>query len=99
MAWTPTTSAGPDRGAESVTDKPSLISARTIIGFGSPNKENTFGVHGSPLGPDEVAATKENLGWPADPPSTCRRKRSTHFREAVKRGAQAEAEWQSRFDA
>src|SRR5687768_14977350 len=53
--------------ARAETAKPSLIVARTIIGFGSPKKHGTFGVHGSPLGPDEVIATKENLGWPAEP--------------------------------
>ena len=46
--------------------KPSLICCRTILGFGSPNKKNTHDVHGAPLGPDEVKATKKNLGWPED---------------------------------
>ena len=85
--------------ARSVVDKPSLIICRTIIGFGSPNKENTFGVHGSPLGPDEVAATKEALGWPAEPAFYVPEEALTHFREAVKRGADAEAEWQAKWDA
>src|SRR5690606_38900793 len=48
--------------ARAETGKPSIICARTTIGFGSPNKAGTFGVHGSPLGPEEVIATKENLG-------------------------------------
>ena len=47
-------------------DKPSFIACRTVIGKGSPNKENTAGVHGSPLGDEELALTKNNLGWPAD---------------------------------
>ena len=85
--------------ARSVVDKPSLIICRTIIGFGAPNKENTFGVHGSPLGPDEVAATKEALGWPAEPAFYVPEEALTHFREAVKRGAHAEAEWQAKWDA
>ncbi|TWA89385.1 transketolase [Azospirillum brasilense] len=46
------------------SDKPTLIACRTIIGKGAPNKANTHGCHGSPLGADEVAATRENLGWP-----------------------------------
>ena len=46
--------------------KPSLICCRTILGCGSPNKKNTHDVHGAPLGPDEVKATKKNLGWPED---------------------------------
>ena len=48
------------------TGKPTLIKARTHIGYGAPRKVDTAGVHGSPLGPDELAAAKENLGWPAD---------------------------------
>ncbi len=47
--------------------RPSLISVRTVLGFGSPHKENTHDAHGSPLGKDEVKATKQNLGWPIEP--------------------------------
>ncbi len=49
--------------AQREKEKPSLIIAKTTIGFGSPNKANTAGVHGSPLGMEELAKTKENLGW------------------------------------
>ncbi|HLP16907.1 MAG TPA: transketolase [Bacteroidota bacterium] len=49
--------------AQAVKDKPTLILTRTTIGFGSPHKANTSEVHGSPLGADELAATKKNLGW------------------------------------
>ena len=52
--------------AQAETDRPSLIAVQTIIGFGSPNKEGTEHVHGSPLGEDEVRLTKRNLGWPED---------------------------------
>ena len=52
--------------ATAQTDKPSLICCRTVLGFGSPNKKNTHDVHGAPLGPDEVKATKRELGWPED---------------------------------
>jgi len=48
------------------TQKPTLIKARTHIGYGAPNKVDTAGVHGSPLGPDELMAAKENLGWPGE---------------------------------
>ena len=48
-------------------EKPTLILAKTHIGFGSPNKQDTAGVHGSPLGEEEVIKTKENLGWPTEP--------------------------------
>jgi transketolase len=52
--------------AKGITDKPSLILVRTTIGFGSP-KAGTFGAHGEPLGVDNVAKTKERLGWPTEP--------------------------------
>lgn len=52
--------------ALSVTDKPSLIACRTVIGFGSPKKQGTKDCHGSPLGADEVAATRQQLGWNHD---------------------------------
>ncbi len=53
--------------AKSVTDKPSMICCKTIIGFGSPNKSGTHNCHGAPLGDDEVAATREFLNWPHAP--------------------------------
>jgi transketolase len=53
--------------AQSVTDKPSMICCKTIIGFGSPNKEGTHNCHGAPLGDDEIAATREKLNWPHAP--------------------------------
>jgi transketolase len=52
--------------AKNETEKPSLIITKTHIGYGSPNKQDTAGVHGSPLGEEEVKLTKKNLGWPAD---------------------------------
>ena len=53
--------------AKSVTNKPSMICCKTIIGFGSPNKSGTHNCHGAPLGDDEVAATREFLNWPHAP--------------------------------
>jgi len=53
--------------AKSVTDKPSMICCKTIIGFGSPNKSGTHNCHGAPLGDDEVAATREFLNWSHEP--------------------------------
>src|SRR5260370_884621 len=47
--------------------RPPLSSVRTVLGFGAPHKANTHAAHGSPLGKDEVKATKENLGWPLEP--------------------------------
>jgi transketolase len=49
--------------AKSVTDKPSLIEIKTTIGYGSPNKAGSAASHGAPLGEEELAATKKNLGW------------------------------------
>jgi len=54
-------------GAREEKELPTLIKVHTTIGYGSPNKSNTHDVHGSPLGPDEVKITKENLGWPLEP--------------------------------
>lgn len=54
------------QAAKLVVDRPSIICAHTTIGYGSPNKANTSGVHGSPLGQDEIALTKANLGLPSE---------------------------------
>jgi len=53
--------------AKSVTNKPTMICCKTIIGFGSPNKSGTHDCHGAPLGDDEIAATREFLNWPHAP--------------------------------
>ncbi|PMB25514.1 transketolase [Fischerella thermalis] len=82
--------------AKAVTDKPSLIKVRTTIGYGSPNKANTAGVHGAALGGDEVAATRNNLGWEHEPfviPEDALK----HFRKAVDRGAEYESQWNKTF--
>jgi transketolase len=80
--------------AKLVTDKPTMIKVTTTIGFGSPNKANTAGVHGAALGGDEVKLTRENLGWGYEPfelPADA----VAHMRKAIERGASQEAEWQS----
>ncbi len=79
--------------------RPSLIAARTHIGYGSPNKQDTAGVHGSPLGEEELRLTKENLGWPTEPPFFIPDPALAHFREAEEKGSAWEAEWQARFEA
>jgi len=54
--------------AEAVADpRPSIVACKTVIGKGAPNKQGTSGVHGSPLGPDEIAAARIELNWPHDP--------------------------------
>lgn len=85
--------------AKAETGKPSIICARTTIGFGSPNKAGTFGVHGSPLGPEEVIVTKENLGIPTEPEFYVPDAASAHFREALSNGANAENAWNDTFAA
>jgi transketolase len=81
------------------TKRPSLVIVRTTLAFGSPNKAGTFQAHGNPLGPDEVVATKHNLGWLSDEPFWLPDEALKHFRQAIDRGAQLEREWQTRFEA
>lgn len=83
--------------AKAVTDRPSLICCKTIIGFGSPNKSGSHDCHGSPLGADEVALVRKKLGWelpefeiPHDIYQAWDRK---------EKGKNSEVEWQNKFDA
>ena len=85
--------------AKKVTDKPSFIALRTIIGYPAPTKMNTGGVHGSALGADEVAATKKILGFDPDKSFEVRDDVIAHTRELVTRGKQVHDEWQVTFDA
>ncbi len=82
--------------AKAVTDKPSIIAVRTVIGYGSP-KAGTSKVHGEALGAEDVKKTKENLGWPADKffyvPDDARKNWDT----VRPRGAKLEAEWNALF--
>ena len=87
------------RVARQCTDRPSLILVRTHIGYGSPHKQDTFAAHGSPLGAKEVALTKENLGWPVEPPFLVPPEVAQHCHGAVELGRQAEAEWNAKFAA
>jgi transketolase len=78
--------------AKAVTDKPTMIKVTTTIGYGSPNKANTAGVHGAALGGDEVKLTRENLGWeyaPFEVPADV----TAHTNKAIARGADLEAAW------
>ncbi|HUQ59798.1 transketolase, partial [Lentzea sp.] len=85
--------------AKAVTDKPSFILLRTIIGYPAPNKQNTGAAHGSALGVDEVKATKEILGFDPEQSFEVADEVLAHAREVVKRGEHAKAEWQKSFDA
>ncbi len=84
--------------AQAETERPSLICARTTIGFGSP-KAHTFGVHGSPLGPEGVTKTKEVLGYPLEPAFYVSDSVSAHFRAIGLGGADKEAAWNETFAA
>lgn len=81
------------------TERPSLILVRTHIGFGSPNKQDTFEAHGSPLGVEEVKLTKQNLGWPTEPPFYVPVEVEHHFRKALEQGHIAEDEWKKMYSA
>jgi len=84
--------------AKAVTDKPSLIAVRTVIGYGSP-KAGTNAVHGEALGAANVAATKKFFGFPEDQSFYVPDDALKNWRQAIDRGKQAEAEWNQRFDA
>ncbi|HAT1133701.1 TPA: transketolase [Corynebacterium striatum] len=87
------------KAAREETERPSFIRVKTVIGYPAPNKMNTGGVHGAALGDDEVAATKEVLGF--DPAQTFEVSDEVinHTRKLRERGAQAHVEWQEKFDA
>ena len=87
------------REAQAETRRPSLLLVRTHIGYGSPHKQDTFQAHGSPLGVEEVAATKKALGWPTTDSFFLPPEAVDHFRQAVGRGANAQQEWQRRLEA
>ncbi len=87
------------QAARAETTRPSLILVRTHIGYGSPNKHDSPAAHGSPLGVDEVRLTKQNLGWPTEPPFLIPKSAQAHFREALARGTHDEAAWNDRMAA
>jgi transketolase len=83
--------------AKSVKDKPSMICCKTIIGFGSPNKSGSHDCHGAALGDEEVALTRKELGWEHEPfviPDDV-----YAGWDAKEKGAKAEADWNTKFDA
>jgi transketolase len=87
------------RAAIEVEDRPSLIIVRTHIAQGSPNKHDTAGAHGSPLGEAEIRLTKEAMGWPSLEPFYVPEDALGHFRRCIERGAELESDWRKRFDA
>jgi transketolase len=87
------------RAAQDEPQRPSLIAVRTHIGYGSPNKQDTFEAHGSPLGADEVRRTKKNLLWPLEPQFWVPADALEFLRRAVDNGRRIEAEWNARLTA
>ena len=85
--------------AKAVEDRPSLVIVRSHIGYGSPNKQDTYQAHGSPLGEDEVRATKEVYGWPADKTFYVPDEAREPFKEAAERGRKLVDEWEQRLSA
>jgi transketolase len=87
------------KSARSETGRPSLVLVRTEIGYGSPHKAGTFEAHGSPLGPEEVKAAKQKLGWPVEPPFHVPAAALNNFRRALEEGKQAHRDWEQRLEA
>jgi transketolase len=85
--------------ARGATDQPSLIILRTHIGYGAPNKQDSYEAHGAPLGEEEVRETKEGYGWDPDAQFLVPDEVAEHFQEAVDRGKQAEEDWDGRVEA
>ena len=85
--------------AKAQHDRPSIIITRTHIGFGSPHRVDTSKAHGEPLGKDEVALTKKNLGWPSLEPFHVPEAALAHWRKARERGAGLQEDWRTRLIA
>lgn len=85
--------------AQAVTDRPSFIALRTVIGYPAPNLMDTGKAHGAALGDDEVAAVKKIVGFDPDKTFQVRENVLTHTRGLVARGKQAHERWQLEFDA
>jgi transketolase len=85
--------------AKETDDRPSLVIVRSHIGYGAPNKQDTHSAHGSPLGEDEVRATKEVYGWPVDKTFYVPDEAREPFKEAAERGSALVEEWEQRLAA
>ncbi len=84
--------------AQNENSRPSLIKVETVIGYGSPNKQGTSGVHGSPLGEDELKLAKDTLGWNFDKFFVPDEARAV-FDQSSLRGKQTEADWNQMFQS
>ena len=79
--------------------RPTLIIVDSHIAYGAPNKQDTSGAHGAPLGEEEIRLTKERYGWPPDAKFLVPPEAAAHMGEAVRRGAQMEKDWRARCAA
>lgn len=85
--------------ARAESKRPTLIRVRTVIGYGSPAKAGTAASHGSPLGPEEVTATKKALDWPLEPTFLVPDAVREHMGEIGSRGAAERKAWEQAYDA
>jgi len=79
------------------SELPSLIMVRTHIGYGSPHKQDTSAAHGAPLGEEEIALTKENLGWDYEQPFKVPEEALAKWRRCLERGVQLQEQWENEF--
>ena len=87
------------KNSQNQLEKPSLIIARTHIGFGSPNKQDSEAAHGAPLGPEETKLTKENLGWPLEPTFYIPDEVKKEFQKTISAGKEYESDWKKIYDS
>lgn len=87
--------SGAIKSAQAESSKPTLISCKTVIGFGSPNKGGTSATHGAPLGEDEVAAVREELNWPHAPFIVPEEVKNAW--DCTEKGFHAETEWKEKL--
>ncbi|MDY6911509.1 MAG: transketolase [Chloroflexota bacterium] len=85
------------RESQAEASRPSLIVCTTVIGYGSPNKANTAGVHGEPLGEEELLLTRDNLKW-SNGPFEIPREALDHFRQARERGNRWQRVWENKLE-
>ncbi|MGI8554259.1 MAG: transketolase [Dehalococcoidia bacterium] len=87
------------RAAQEARDRPSLIDAKTHIGYGAPHKQDSSKAHGNPLGEDEVRAAKQFYGWDPDKQFYVPDDALANFRKAVDRGREWQQDWQQRWES
>ncbi|MEE8423194.1 MAG: transketolase [Thermodesulfobacteriota bacterium] len=85
------------KSAKAESGQPSLVIARTHIGYGSPNKQDKESAHGSPLGTEEVRLVKENFKWPLEPSFYIPDEALVHFRKSLEEGKEQEQKWKTFF--